>query len=47
LELTEKETTYYATNISITTDKELTINFPKGKTISEEEYNNKVLSNLK
>lgn len=47
LELTEKETTYYATNISITTDKELKIDFPKGKTITEEEYEKKVLSNLK
>ena len=43
LELTEKETTYYASKINITKDKEVKIDFPKGKTISEEEYNRMVM----
>lgn len=45
LELTEKETTYYASKINITKDKEVKIDFPKGKTITEEEYNRKVMPN--
>lgn len=44
LELTEKETTYFASKVNITKDKEIKIDFPKGKTITEEEYNKKVLS---
>lgn len=45
LELTEKETTYYASKINVNKDREVKIDFPKGKMITEEEYNRKVLSN--
>ena len=39
LELTEKETTYYASKINVIKDREVKIDFPKGKMITEEEYN--------
>lgn len=45
LELTEKETTYYASKINITKNKEVKIDFPKGKMITEEEYNRKAMLN--
>jgi GLPGLI family protein len=41
LELHYKNTTYYATNIMLS-DKEIAINFPKGRTISREEYEKKL-----
>jgi GLPGLI family protein len=45
LELNDRETTFYATSISILKDKELVIEFPKGKTISQEDYTKKGQSN--
>lgn len=45
LELTENKTTYLATTIKLS-DKEIKIDFPKGKTISKEEYNKKLESSL-
>lgn len=41
LELTEKNTTYLASNIELS-EKELKITFPSGKTISQEEYDKKL-----
>ena len=38
LELREKETTYYAASINFSNTKEFKIDFPKGKTISAEDY---------
>ncbi len=43
LELTESYTTYIAKKI-ILNDKEIAIDFPKGKTVTNEEYEQKVLS---
>lgn len=45
LELQDRGTTFYATSISILKDKELVIEFPKGKTISQEDYTKKGQSN--
>lgn len=45
LELQEFDTIYYASSITILKDKELEIAFPKGKTVSQEDYTKKVLSN--
>lgn len=45
LELQEFDTVYYASAINILKDKEIVIDFPKGKTISQEEYTKKVMSN--
>lgn len=45
LELNDRETTFYATSITILKDRELAIEFPKGKTISHEDYKKKALSN--
>lgn len=45
LELNDRETTFLASSIKIFKDKELEIVFPKGKTVSQEDYNKKVLSN--
>ncbi|SHN78010.1 GLPGLI family protein [Flavobacterium fryxellicola] len=44
LELNDRETTFYATSISILNNKELVIDFPTGKTTSQEDYFKKVLS---
>lgn len=44
LELQERKTIYYATLISLVKDKKEKIDFPKGKTISEEEYTKKVIA---
>lgn len=44
LELQDWDTTFLATKIEIF-DKEIEINFPKGKTISQEEYDKKILGN--
>jgi GLPGLI family protein len=44
LELVDRETTFLASSITITKDKEVKIDFPTGKTISEEEYTKKVTS---
>lgn len=45
LELTEKTTTYLATSIKLDSDSAREIDYPKGKTITEEEYNEKIMSN--
>lgn len=45
LELTEKTTTYVATSIKLDSDSAREIDYPKGKTITEEEYNEKIMSN--
>lgn len=45
LELNDRETTFYATSITILKHKELAIEFPKGKIVSQENYKKKVLSN--
>lgn len=45
LELNDRETTFYATSIKISKDKELVIELPKGKIVSQEQYTKKVLSN--
>jgi GLPGLI family protein len=42
LEVQDLETTFYATSILISQDKELQIDFPKGKTIPKEEYDKKM-----
>ncbi|UQD55255.1 GLPGLI family protein [Flavobacterium sp. K5-23] len=42
LEVQDLETTFYATSIHISQDKELQIDFPKGKTIPKEEYDKKM-----
>lgn len=39
LELEDRETTFLASSIIISKDKEIKIDFPKGKTITEENYN--------
>jgi GLPGLI family protein len=44
LELQEKRTVFYASNIIVSKDKELEIDFPSGKTITEEEYKKRILS---
>lgn len=44
LELVDRETAFYATSITISKDKELVIDFPKGKTISKEEFEKKMKS---
>lgn len=43
LELQEKETIYLATNINFL-ENEIEIDLPKGKTIAEDQYNEKVMS---
>ena len=45
LELVDRETTFLASSITISKDKEVKIDFPKGKTVSQEEYTKKVMSN--
>lgn len=45
LELQERKTIYNATSINLSQEKELQIDFPKGKTITEAEYAKKVMSN--
>jgi GLPGLI family protein len=45
IELQERKTIYSATAINLNKEKPLKIVFPKGKTITEEEYNRKVMSN--
>lgn len=45
LELTENSTTYLATKISLN-KKEITIIFPKGKTVTKEEYDKKLKSQM-
>ena len=45
LELTEKDTTYLATKIELS-ENELLISFPKGKTITKEEYNKKLKAQM-
>ncbi len=45
LELTEKTTTYVATSIKLDSDSAREIDYPKGKTITEEKYNEKIMSN--
>ncbi|MFV8345142.1 GLPGLI family protein [Flavobacterium sp. ZB4P13] len=45
LELVDRDTTFYATSITISKDKEVKIDFPKGKTITQEDYTKKVMSN--
>ncbi|WP_255577973.1 GLPGLI family protein [Flavobacterium sp. CHNK8] len=45
LELQERKTIYNATSINLSQEKELKIEFPKGKTITEAEYAKKVMSN--
>jgi GLPGLI family protein len=41
LMLEDRETTFIASSITISKDKEFKIDFPKGKTITEENYNKK------
>jgi GLPGLI family protein len=38
LELVDRETTFYAASVKISKDKDLVIDFPKGRIISQEEY---------
>lgn len=45
LELTENKTTFLATKISLD-NKEVTIDFPKGKTITKEEYDKKMKAQM-
>ncbi|TDE52761.1 GLPGLI family protein [Flavobacterium sp. GT3P67] len=45
LELTENKTTYFVIKIELF-DKELEIDFPKGKTVTKEEYDKKVKAQL-
>lgn len=45
LELQENKTTYLATKIELT-DKEFKIDFPKGKTITKEEYDKKLKAQM-
>jgi GLPGLI family protein len=45
LELLDNKTTFYASKIELS-DKEIKINFPKGKTITKEEYDNKLKSQM-
>jgi GLPGLI family protein len=45
LELSDRKTTFLASSITISKDKELVIDFPKGKTISQDDYSKKVMSN--
>ena len=45
LELTEKNTTYLATKIELF-EKEFVISFPKGKTITKEEYDKKLKAQM-
>lgn len=45
LELTDRKVTFLASSIIILKDEELPIDFPKGKTISQEDYTKKVMSN--
>ncbi|WP_188048934.1 GLPGLI family protein [Flavobacterium sp. GP15] len=46
LELVDRETTFYATSIEIFTDKELALDFPKGKTISAEVYEKEIKTQM-
>jgi GLPGLI family protein len=46
LELQEKETTFYATNIKFLSDDKINIKFPTGKIISEEQYKLNVINGL-
>lgn len=45
LELTENKTTFLASKISLS-NKELTIDFPKGKTVTKEEYEKKLKAQM-
>ncbi|MFT5253120.1 MAG: GLPGLI family protein [Flavobacteriales bacterium] len=45
LELEDRETTFLASSIIISNESEATIDFPKGKTVSQEDYTKKVMSN--
>lgn len=45
LELTDKTTTYLATVIKLDSDSAREIDYPTSKTITEEEYNEKIMSN--
>ena len=45
LELTEKSTTFYASKIELS-DKEVIINFPSGKTITQKAYDNKLKAQM-
>lgn len=45
LELNEKETTFLASKITLS-DTDVKINFPKGKSVTREEYEQKVLSGM-
>ncbi|SHL48252.1 GLPGLI family protein [Flavobacterium xanthum] len=45
LELNDRETTFYATSIKILRGTEIKIDFPKGKTVSQEQHSKKVMSN--
>ena len=44
LELSDRKTTFLASSIIISKDKEVKIDFPKGKTISQDDYTKKVMS---
>lgn len=45
LELTDRKVTFLASSITILKNQQLAIEFPKGKTVSQEDYTKKVLSN--
>jgi len=46
LELQERKTIYYASLITLSKDKELEIEFPKGKTVTKEEYDKKMKAQI-
>lgn len=45
LELTDRKVTFLASSITILKNQQLAIEFPKGKTVSQEDYTKKVMSN--
>jgi GLPGLI family protein len=45
LELQEKDTTYFAAIINLSFKSEFNVEFPKGRTVTQEEYEKKVISN--
>lgn len=46
LELQERKTIYYASLITLSKDKEIEIEFPKGKTVAKEEYDKKMKAQM-
>jgi GLPGLI family protein len=46
LELQERKTIYFASLITLSKDKELEIEFPKGKTVTKEDYEKKLKAQM-